>query len=162
MCFALFQELLTVSVWKKVKSLSEESEVAQWKKAKSLSRVWLLATPLVAYQAPQSMEFSRQEYWSGLPFPSPGDLPNSGIEPRSPMLQADALPSEPPGKPLETRLNHLEHSIKAEFTEIKMAKIFSFRDKRVWLPHIWSVIKLAAEIFLSVIYFSNIIYIYKL
>ena len=45
------------------------------------------------------MEFSRQEYWSGLPFPSPGDLPNPGIEPRSPALQTDALPSEPPGKP---------------------------------------------------------------
>ena len=53
----------------------------------------------VAYQAPQSMEFSRQEYWSGLPFPSPGDLPNPGIEPGSPALQAKALPSEPPGKP---------------------------------------------------------------
>ena len=53
----------------------------------------------VAYPAPQSMEFSRQEYWSGLPFPSPGDLPNPGIEPGSPALQADALPSEPPGKP---------------------------------------------------------------
>ena len=47
----------------------------------------------------QSMEFYRQEYWSGLPFPSPGDLPNLGIEPGSPALQADALPSEPPGKP---------------------------------------------------------------
>ena len=46
-----------------------------------------------------SMEFSRQEYWSGLPFPSPGDLPNSGIEPRSPVLHADSLPSVPPGKP---------------------------------------------------------------
>ena len=50
----------------------------------------------IAHQAPQSMEFSRQEYWSGLPFPSPGDLPNPGIEPGSPALQADALPSEPP------------------------------------------------------------------
>ena len=66
---------------------------------KSPSRVWLLATPwTVAYQAPLSMEFSRQEYWSGLPFPSPEDLPNPGIEPGSPALQADALPSEPPGK----------------------------------------------------------------
>ena len=46
--------------------------------------------------------FSRQEYQSGLPFPSPGDLPDPGIEPRSPTLQADALPSEPPGKPKET------------------------------------------------------------
>ena len=46
------------------------------------------------------MGFSRQEYWSGLPFPSPEDLPDPGIEPRSPALQADALPSEPPGKPI--------------------------------------------------------------
>ena len=52
----------------------------------------------VARQAPLSMGFSRQEYWSGLPFPSPGDLPGPGIEPRSPALQADTLPSEPPGK----------------------------------------------------------------
>ena len=50
-------------------------------------------------QAPQSVGFSRQEYWSGLPFPSPGDLPNPGIEPRSPALQPDTLPSEPLGKP---------------------------------------------------------------
>ena len=70
------------------------------RKAKSLSRVRLFATPwTVAYQAPPSMGFSRQECWSGLPFPSPGNLPNPGIEPRSPALQADALPSEPPGKP---------------------------------------------------------------
>ena len=46
------------------------------------------------------MEFSRQEYWSGLPFPPPGDLPDPGIEPGSPSLQADSLPSEPPGKPM--------------------------------------------------------------
>ena len=52
----------------------------------------------VAYQAPPSMGFSRQEYWSGVPFPSPGDLPDPGIEPRSPTFQADALTSEPPGK----------------------------------------------------------------
>ena len=65
-------------------------------KVKSLSRVWLLATPwTVAYQAPSSMGFSRHEYWSGVPFPSPSDLPNPGIEPRYPALQADALLSEP-------------------------------------------------------------------
>ena len=52
---------------------------------------------IVAGQAPLSMEFSRQEYRGGLPFPSPGDLPNPGIEPRSPALQADTLTSEPPG-----------------------------------------------------------------
>ena len=55
----------------------------------------------VAYQAPQSMGFSRQEYWSGLPFPSLGDLPNPGIEPGSPAMQADTLPSEPPEKPIK-------------------------------------------------------------
>ena len=69
-------------------------------KVKSLSRVGLFATPwTVAYQAPPSMGFSRQECWSGLPFLSPGDLPDPGIEPGSDALQADALPSEPPGKP---------------------------------------------------------------
>ena len=67
-------------------------------KVKSLSRVQLFVTPwTVAYQAPPSMGFSRQECWSGLPFPSPEDLPDPGIEPESPALQADALPSEPPG-----------------------------------------------------------------
>ena len=66
------------------------------------------ATPwTVAYQAPQSMEFSRQEYWSGLPFPSPGDLPNPWIESRSPALQADSLPFEPPGKPKNTGVGSL-------------------------------------------------------
>ena len=53
----------------------------------------------VAHQAPLSLEFSRQEYWSELPFPSPEDLPDPGIEPRSPALQANSLPSEPSGKP---------------------------------------------------------------
>ena len=68
-------------------------------KVKSLSSVQLFATPwTVAYQASPSMGFSRQECWSGLPFPSPGDLPDPEIEPVSPALQADALPSEPPGK----------------------------------------------------------------
>jgi len=61
----------------------------------------------VARQVPLSMEFSRQVYLSGLPFPSPGDLPNSGIEPRSPTLQADSLLSEPPGKPKHTGVGHL-------------------------------------------------------
>ena len=66
-----------------------------------------LVTPwTVSYQAPLSMGFSRQEYWSGLPFPSPGDLPNPGIEPGSPALRADALPSEPPGKTLRSKNNN--------------------------------------------------------
>ena len=67
---------------------------------KSPSHVRLFATPwTVTYQATQTMGFSRQQCWSGLPFPSPGDLSDPGIEPESPALQADALPSEPPGKP---------------------------------------------------------------
>ena len=67
---------------------------------KSLSRVQLFATLWsIAHQAPLSIGFSRQEYWSGLPFPFPGDLPNPRIKPRSPALHADALTSEPPGKP---------------------------------------------------------------
>ena len=59
-----------------------------------------------AYQAPLSMGFSRQEYWSGLPFPSSGDLPYPGIKPRSPALQAGVLTSEPPGKPLPREEAH--------------------------------------------------------
>ena len=69
-----------------------ESEVAQ--SYPILCHPWT-----VAHQAPPSMEFSRQDYWSVLPFPSPGDLPDPGIEPRSPTLLADALPSEPLGNP---------------------------------------------------------------
>ena len=69
-------------------------------KVKSLSHVRLFATPwTVAYQDPPSMGFSRQKCWSGLPFPSPGDLPDPRIKPGYPVLRADALPSEPPRKP---------------------------------------------------------------
>ena len=68
--------------------------------ALSLSCVRLFATPWTAsHKAPLSMRFSRQEYWIVLSCPPPGDLPNPGIEPRSPALQANSLPSEPPGKP---------------------------------------------------------------
>ena len=76
-----------------------QGEFEQWEvSVKLLSSVRLFVTPwTIAHQAPPSMEFSRQEYWSGLPFPSPGDLSNPGIEPGSPALQADTLPSEPPG-----------------------------------------------------------------
>ena len=74
----------------------------KWSEVKSLSRVQLFVTPwAVAYQAPLSMGFSRQECWSGLPFPSPGDLPSPRIEPRSPGLQADSLLFELQGRPNE-------------------------------------------------------------
>ena len=65
--------------------------------AKSWQTLVILWT--VAHQGPLSMGFSRSEYWSGLPFPSPGDLSDPGVEPGSPALQADSLPTEPPGKP---------------------------------------------------------------
>ena len=93
--------------YQNVLGFRKESEV------KSLSRVLLFATPwTVAYQAPWSMGFSRQEYWSGLLFPSPGDLPDPGIEPRSPALQADTLPSETPGKPIPLKVTvKSEHSV---------------------------------------------------
>ena len=72
-------------------------------KWKSLSHVWLFATPWTI----QSMEFSRPEYWSGQPFPSPGDLPNPGIELRSLALQVDSFPAEPQGKPRNTGVGSL-------------------------------------------------------
>ena len=71
----------------------------KWKWSLSVFSNSLWPHGLVAYQASPSMGFSRQEHWSGLPFRSPGDLPDPGIKPRSPTLQADALTSEPPGKP---------------------------------------------------------------
>ena len=80
-----------------LKRLSSSSSKVKWK---SLS-VWFLGTPeTIACQAFLSMGFSRQEYWSGSLFASPGDHSNPGTEPRSPALQTDSLPSEPPGKPL--------------------------------------------------------------
>ena len=88
-------------VWRaKTKQTNQNQTKPSEVKVKSLSHVRLFATPwTIAYQAPPFMGFSRQEYWSGLPFPSPGDLPDPGIEPRSPAFQADALTSESPGKP---------------------------------------------------------------
>ena len=77
-------------------------------KVKSLSCVRRFATPwTAARQAPPSMGFSRQGYWSGLPFPSPGHLPTPGIEPGSPTLRAGSLPSEPPGKSKNTGVGGL-------------------------------------------------------
>ena len=102
--FLIYFILLYFNLWHSNQNLIEGSSL-------SLSRVRLFATPwTIAYEAPTSMGSSRQEYWSGLPFPSPGDLPNPGIEPRSPSLQADALTSEPPGQthPIWARVRALE------------------------------------------------------
>ena len=94
---------------------------------KSLSRVQLFATPwTVTYYVPPSIGFSRQEYWSGLPFPSPGDLPNPGIEPGSPTLRADALPSEPPGK-----------GIPVELLQDDAVKVLHSTCQRLWKTQQW-------------------------
>ena len=77
-----------------------QARILEWVVVKVTQLCPTLATPwTVACKVSLSMGFSRQEYWSGLTFPSPGDLPDPEIEPRSPALQADPLPSELPGKP---------------------------------------------------------------
>ena len=90
-------------------------------KWKLLSRLWLFATPWTI----QSTEFSRAEYWSRLPFPSPGDLPNPGIELRSPALQADSLPAEPQGKPKNTGVDSVS----------LLQLIFPTQESTWGLPH---------------------------
>ena len=122
------------------------------KKWKPHGNVWLFVIPWsVACPAPMSMEFSRQEHWIGLPFPSLGDLPNRGIEPGSPALQADSLPIEPLGKPSfhhipMSSLKHLVYTLMFFF-------FFSFgrgacvlsHFSRVWLfAKPWTIAHLAA------------------
>ena len=104
---------------------------------KLLNCVWLFATPwTVAHQAPPSREFSRQEYWSRLLFPSPGYLPDPGIEPRSPTLQADALPSWPQGKPQFTLITlfslHLTGISKEYFSYARILLQPPLKIKDIW------------------------------
>ena len=100
---------------------------------KSLSCVRLFATPwTLAYQAPLSMGFSRQECWSGLPFPSPGDFPDPGIKPGSPALQADALLSEPPGKPSRVEIVVLKN-IRCFFTILSLGAYVANQVSNVFL-----------------------------
>ena len=103
-------------------------------KVNLLSRVRLFATPwTVAYQAPPSMGFSRQECWSGLPFPSPGDLSDPGIEPRSPALQADALLSEPPND----SYSHIFYSI---FVMAMDDPVNYFKTHKAVMAQNWEII----------------------
>ena len=103
------------------------------RKVKSLSHVWLCDT----MDCIPSMGFSRQEYWSGLSFPSPGDLPNPGIEPRSPSLQADALTSEPPGKPSQSSNASLPAGI---FFVLRLWKLATNPQKLSTLPGLSGVV----------------------
>ena len=90
---------LGLSRWRSGKEPACPCRRYKKERVKSLSRVRLFATPwTVAHQAPLSMAFSRQEYWNGLPFPSPGDIADPGIKPRFPTLQADALPLSHQGR----------------------------------------------------------------
>ena len=82
----------------------------------------------VAHQAPPSMGFSRQEYWSGLPFPSPGDLPDPGIKPRSPALQADTLTSEPLGKPSPSPWPKSQLPPRSQFTFLPFVRPLCSQD----------------------------------
>ena len=92
-----------------------------------------LATPCtIACQAPLSMGFSRQEYWSGLPFPSPGDLPDPGIEPRSPTLQANSLLTELWGKPYTLKLKIIYTTTIRQDTKVILFLFWFHGNKQNW------------------------------
>ena len=96
-------------------------------------------------KSPPSMGFSRQEYWSGFPFPSPEDLPNSGIKPGSPKLQADVLPSEPRGKPEVTNLDSILKSRDVTLpTKVCLVKAMVF-PVVMYGCQSWTIRKLSAE-----------------
>ena len=97
-----------------------------WKrKWMSLSCVQLFVTPWTIQRMYSTVHFSRAEYWSGWPFPSPGDLPNPGIEPRSPAFQADSLPAEPQAKPVTHYIGHFKNIGSLSYTSLT----------HVWLRH---------------------------
>ena len=80
------------------------------------------------------MEFSRQEYWSGLPFPFPEDLPNPGIEPGSPALQTDSLMSEPPGKPMDVCvLSHIHRHAATQFCHGNVSSHTQHTNEHIWM-----------------------------
>ena len=104
---------------------------------KLLSRVRLFATPwTVAYQAPPSMGFSRQEYWSGVPFPSPGDLPDPGIEPGFPAFQEDDLTSEPQGSPVAVQFS--KHLLLKRLSFLHCIFLLDSCDLKIFILY-WSI-----------------------
>ena len=122
--FPQFVAIHTVKVF----SVVNEIESEKWK-YQSLSRVWLFATPWTgACQTPLAMGFSRQEYWNGLLFRSPEDLPNPGIKPGSPTLQEDSLLPEPPGKPQWSRSRWLSGILLQLYGDLRDSYIFFFSD----------------------------------
>ena len=123
--------------------------------AKLLQSCPTLCTPwTVTHQAPLSKGFSRQEYWSGLPCPSPGNLPNPGIEPVSPALQANSSPSEPPGKPLfygwmMFYCRYVPHFLIPSYTDRHMGCLYilvavnnsTYISLRSWFHFLWIYIQ---------------------
>ena len=103
----------------------------------------------VAHQAPLSMGFSRQEHWSGVPFPSPGDLPDPWIEPRSPTLQADALLSEPPGKQKDLSGNTATKCNVVFWVEFKNRKT-TLKSKEIQIKHGLQLITIYQHWFINV------------
>ena len=111
------------------------------------SRVQLFSTPwTITYQALLSMGSSRQEYWSGLPFPSPGDILDPSSKPGSPTLQADTLPSEPPGKP-EMKVQSLNHWTTSELSlvllttcSMRLGKCKLYRSSHWYTLFCWSLV----------------------
>ena len=103
----------------------------------------------------QSMEFSRPEYWSGQPFLSPGDLPNPGIEPRSPALQVDSLPAEPPGKPKKTGVGSLSLLQGIFLTQVLNQVLLNYRWILYQLSYQGSAVCLKYVLFLCVNYSST-------
>ena len=113
-----------------------------------VSHVQLLATPwTVACKVPLSMEFPRQEYWSGLSSPSPGDLPDPGIEPGSPALEADSLLSEIPGKP-----SLCSYSSLVTFFAFRFTLYDEFKKVVIFVGYIWLIIDI---LWVEVIHFSG-------
>ena len=111
-----------------------------------LSCVWLLVTPwTVAHQPPLSMEFSRQEYWSRLPFPPPGDLPHLGIEPVPPALAGGFFTTEPPGKPSDLWLHRLKYSAPENIITLELClwvnKEKTFGSAYILKPHVSAKLK---------------------
>ena len=126
---SLFLELDKLIKWKWIIQVNYafmlEHEV-KWSKV-AQSCLTLFATPwTVAYLAPPTMGFSRQEYWNGLPFPSPGDLPDPGIEPGPPALEADALTSEPPRKPQQMAIHWFFSNLDPTQTLYEIWNYFQF------------------------------------
>ena len=103
----LWEESMKKTIWDRLQSMLKQGEyvlrvflsIIYGMPARVLSHVRLFATPWTQNQGPLSVEFPRQEYWSGLPFPSPGGFPNPGIKPPSPALAGGFLTAEPPGNP---------------------------------------------------------------